>query len=197
MWWIAETIDSPRPRDSLDLDRITRPPGPPSRCQPSSAMKLVRHPVVVGEHAHQPGVRHDHHHRGGRPVLRQRGDVERGQLRVQHAHAWRFPGRTCRPGRPPAAVPAGTAATTRPARSGPASPPAAPWNSGASTTAGICPIRSGITGTRAGVLEVAHGGPVGLGEGGVVPLGPAARPPASSATADSSCRARRGRRRPG
>ena len=45
-----------------------------------------------------------------------------------------------------------------------------PWNSGALTTPGICSIRSGITGTRRCVLEVADGGPVGLGEGGVVPL---------------------------
>ena len=31
----ADTMDTPRPRDSFDLDRITFPPGPPNKCQPS------------------------------------------------------------------------------------------------------------------------------------------------------------------
>ena len=37
--------DDPQPQtDSLDLDRVTLPPGPPNRCQPSSGNEVGQQP---------------------------------------------------------------------------------------------------------------------------------------------------------
>ena len=92
---------------------------------------------------------------------------------------------------------AGTAATTRPARSGPASPAADPWNSGALTTAGDLVDQVRDDRHPPGVLEVAHGGPVGLGEGGVVPLVQGAVAGELRDRGQQLPLRRRGRRRPG